>query len=215
MVALLLLGPWTPLLFQGQEFGAASAFRYFSDVGDEKLKEAVRKGRFEFLAQFPSVAAPEVQARLPVPHDWSTFEGCKLDWSDRNKNPQLYNLHRDLIRLRQTDRRFHELKRGRGDGAVLGGRAFVLRYFADKAEEERLLLVNFGQQQMFSPAPEPLLAPPDDYEWETMWTSDAPGYGGMGMLPVATDEGWTIYAEATVALRAVRMTGPRKQPKAR
>src|SRR5205814_8588032 len=100
-------------------------------------------------------------------------------------------------------------------GAVLGARAFVLRYFADKAEEERLLLVNFGQQQMFSPAPEPLLAPPDDYEWETMWTSDAPEYGGMGMLPVATDEGWTIYAEATVALRAIRMTGPRKQPKAR
>jgi maltooligosyltrehalose trehalohydrolase len=215
MVGLLLLGPWTPLLFQGQEFGAAAAFRYFSDVGDEQLKEAVRKGRFEFLSQFPSVATREVQARLPVPHDSSTFEGCKLDWSDREKNPQLYNLHRDLIRLHQTDRRFQELKRGGVDGAVLGRRAFVLRYFAEQADQERLLLVNFGQQQMFSPAPEPLLAPPDDYEWETMWTSEAPEYGGMGMLPVVTDEGWTIFAEAAVALRTVRMTAPRKQPKER
>lgn len=215
MVALLLLGPWTPLLFQGQEFGATSAFRYFSDVGDEQLKEAIRKGRFEFLAQFPSVAAPELQARLPVPHHRSTFEGCKLDWSDREKNPQHYALHRDLIRLRQTDPRFREVKPHGVDGAVLSRRAFVLRYFADEPTEERLLLVNFGKQVVFSPAPEPLLAPPDGHEWQTMWTSEAPEYGGMGMLPVANDGGWTIFAEAAVALRAVPMTGPRKKPKAR
>ena len=215
MVALLLLGPWTPLLFQGQEFGAASAFRYFSDVGDDELKEAIRKGRFEFLAQFPSVATPEVQARLPVPHHASTFEGCKLDWSEREKYPQLYALHRDLIRIRKTDPRFREVKPNGVDGAVLGRRAFVLRYFGDKPEEERLLLVNFGKQTVFSPAPEPLLAPPDNYEWETMWTSESPAYGGIGMLPVANDIGWTMFAEAAVALRPVRMTQPRKKPKAR
>src|SRR5437016_9158519 len=60
MTALLLLGPWTPLLFQGQEFGATTSFCFFSDVGDDKLKEAVRKGRFEFLAQFPSSAGEEI-----------------------------------------------------------------------------------------------------------------------------------------------------------
>jgi maltooligosyltrehalose trehalohydrolase len=215
MVALLLLGPWTPLLFQGQEFGAASAFRYFSDVGDDELKEAIRKGRFEFLAQFPSVAAPEMQARLPVPHHASTFEGCKLDWSERERYPHLYALHRDLIRLRKTDPRFREIKTNGLDGAVLGRRAFVLRYFADKAEDERLLLVNFGKQTVFSPAPEPLLAAPDNYEWETMWTSEAPVYGGIGMLPVAKEIGWTLFAEAAVALRPVRMTQPRRKPKAR
>ncbi|HEV2806086.1 MAG TPA: malto-oligosyltrehalose trehalohydrolase [Chthoniobacterales bacterium] len=215
MVALLLLGPWTPLLFQGQEFGAASAFRYFSDVGDEELKEAIRKGRFEFLAQFPSVAAPEMQARLPVPHHASTFEGCKLDWTERERYPHLYALHRDLIRIRKTDPRFREIKPNGLDGAVLGRRAFVLRYFADTAEDERLLLVNFGKQTVFSPAPEPLLAAPDKYEWETMWTSEAPVYGGIGMLPVAKEIGWTLFAEAAVALRPVRMTRPRKKPKAR
>ncbi|MEY2500323.1 MAG: maltooligosyltrehalose trehalohydrolase [Verrucomicrobiota bacterium] len=215
MTALLLLGPWTPLLFQGQEFGAASAFRYFTDVGDDALKEAIRKGRFEFLAQFPSVASPEVQQRLPVPHHPSTFEGCKLDWSERERYPQLYALHRDLIRLRKTDPRFRETKPNGVDGAVLGRRAFVLRYFADSPDEERLLLVNFGKQTVFSPAPEPLLAPPDDYEWKTMWTSESPEYGGIGMLPVANQAGWTLFAEAAVALRSVRMTQPRKKPKAR
>jgi maltooligosyltrehalose trehalohydrolase len=215
MVALLLLGPWTPLLFQGQEFGAASAFRYFSDVGDDQLKEAVRKGRFHFLAQFPSVAAPDLQARLPIPHHPSTFEGCKLDWTDREKNPQFYNLHRDLIQLRQTDPRFSEFEQNGVDGAVLGRRAFVLRYFARRAEDERLLLVNFGKQNVFSPAPEPLLAPPDGHEWEMMWNSEAPGYGGVGMLPVPNEQGWSIFAEAAVALRSVPMTQPRKLPKAR
>src|ERR1700730_348991 len=38
MTALLLLGPWTPLFFQGQEFGASSPFVYFSDIGDDNLR---------------------------------------------------------------------------------------------------------------------------------------------------------------------------------
>jgi maltooligosyltrehalose trehalohydrolase len=203
------------MLFQGQEFGAAAAFRYFSDVGDDELKEAVRKGRFEFLAQFPSVAAPEVQARLPVPFHRSTFEGCKLDWTDRQRNPHWWELHRDLIRLRQTDPRFSILQTNGVDGAVLGRRSFVLRYFAEHPEEERLLLINLGQQEVYSPAPEPLLAPPEKHEWETLWTSEAPQYGGLGMRQAATADGWTLFGETAVALRAVPSTRPRKKPKAR
>ena len=213
VVGLLLLGPWTPLLFQGQEFGASSVFRYFSDVGDDKLKEAVREGRFEFLSQFPSVTAAEVKARLPVPHHRSTFEGSKLDWSDRQRNRQFYELHRDLIRLRNSDPRFREMHRHSVDGAVLGRRSFCLRYFADQPEDERLLVCNFGDQQEFSPAPEPLLAPPDGFEWQTLWTSEAPHYGGVGMVPIMTDQGVTLFAESAIALRAVRATRPRPKPR--
>ena len=203
------------MLFQGQEFGASAAFRYFSDVGNDELKEAVRKGRFEFLEQFPSVAAPEVQARLPVPHHRSTFEGSKLDWSDRDRYRQLWELHRDLIQLRRTDARFRESRPNGVDGAVLGRRSFVLRYFADRPEEARLLLVNLGQQEVFSPAPEPLLAPPDGHEWQTLWTSEAPQYGGLGMVRPVNDMGWTLFGETAVALRAVRSTQPRRKPKDR
>lgn len=215
IVALLLLGPWTPLLFQGQEFGAMAAFRYFSDVGDDELKEAVRKGRFQFLSQFPSVASPEMQERLPVPHHQSTFEGSKLDWNDRERNPQLSHLHRDLIHLRHDDVRFRELKPHGVDGAVLGSDSFVLRYFADAPHEERLLIVNLGGLQSFSPAPEPLLAPPDRHEWQTMWTSEAAKYGGLGQRAIVHDRGWTLFAEETVALRAVGTNKPRKIPKQR
>jgi maltooligosyltrehalose trehalohydrolase len=213
MTALLILGPWTPLLFQGGQFGATASFLYFTDVGDDELKNAIRRGRFKFLTQFPSAAGAEVQARLPVPSDPETFRNCKLDWQDRERNPQLGALHRDLIRLRHEDIRFRQLKRNGVDGAVLGGRSFVLHYFSEDPEHARLLLVNFGQQQSVSPAPEPLLAPPDGYEWEMMWASEAPAYGGTGMPQVNHELGWKLYAESAVALRAVRRTQPRRKPK--
>ena len=56
MTALLLLGPWTPMLFQGQEFGATTPFLYFSDASGD-LRDAIQKGRFKFLTQFPSAAS--------------------------------------------------------------------------------------------------------------------------------------------------------------
>lgn len=213
IVGLLLLGPWTPLLFQGQEFGASATFRYFSDVGDDQLKEAIRKGRFEFLSQFPSVATPEMQERLPVPHHLSTFEGSKLDWDDRGRNPPVWQLHRDLVQLRHSDVRFRDLKPHGVDGAVLGTDSFVLRYFADAPHEERLLVVNLGGLHSFSPAPEPLLAPPDRHEWQTLWTSESAKYGGLGERTIVHDRGWTLFAEETVALRAVGTNKPRKVPK--
>src|SRR5437660_3531156 len=82
MTALLLLGPWTPLLFQGQEFGASTPFTFFTDTGDGPMREAIRKGRFEFLAQFPSLATEKTQKELPVPSDPRVFVRCKLDFSE-------------------------------------------------------------------------------------------------------------------------------------
>src|SRR5947209_3361444 len=75
--AVLLLGPGTPMLFQGQEFSASTPFLYFADHKPE-LAEQVARGRAEFLAQFPSLASPEMQERLASPEKWETFARCKL-----------------------------------------------------------------------------------------------------------------------------------------
>src|SRR5216110_2126555 len=147
MTALLLLGPWTPLLFQGQEFGASTPFMFFTDVGDGQMREAIRTGRFGFLAQFPSLATKEVQERLPVPSDPTSFVSCKLDFSERQKNQELYDLHVDLLRLRREDSRFREQKPNGVDGAVLGPASFVLRYFSEDNLDDRLLVVNFGERR--------------------------------------------------------------------
>ena len=100
------------------------------------------------------------------------------------------------------------------DGAVLGPASFVLRYFADDSDD-RLLVVNLGERLPLEPAPEPLLAPPFGFRWETLWTSDSPRYGGPGPIQVTSDEHWLLPAEAAVALHPVRETAPRKKPKKR
>jgi maltooligosyltrehalose trehalohydrolase len=213
MTALLMLGPWTPMLFQGQEFGASSPFVYFADMSGD-LREAIRVGRFKFLAQFPSIAGEEIQKQLPDPSDPEIFARCKLDFSERKKNTQLYDLQRDLIKLRREDVRFREQKTRGVDGAVLGPASFVLRYFSDDGDD-RLLVVNLGEQLPLKPAPEPLLAPPFGFRWENLWTSDSPRYGGPGAIQVTSDEHWLLPAEAAVALHPVRETAPRKKPKKR
>jgi len=214
MTALLLLGPWTPMLFQGQEFGASSLFVFFTDVGDSDMREAIRKGRFQFLAQFPSLANEEMQRNLPSPSDPGVFTSCKLNFSERTTNSELYDLYIDLIKLRREDSRFRDQVPGQVDGAVLGPASFVLRFFAGE-NDERLLIVNFGRRQVLAPAPEPLLAPPLGFEWETLWTSESLRYGGPGAVPLVTQEQWLLPAEAAVALRLVAEKAPRRKPKRR
>ncbi|MGE5498922.1 MAG: malto-oligosyltrehalose trehalohydrolase, partial [Syntrophothermus sp.] len=78
LTALFLLSPGTPMLFQGQEFASSSPFFYFADHNQE-LTEKIKEGRTEFLAQFPSLATPEMQKCLPDPAEESTFKSCILD----------------------------------------------------------------------------------------------------------------------------------------
>jgi len=202
ITALLLLGPWTPMLFQGQEFGATTPFLYFADMG-ENLREAIRRGRLGFLKQFPALASAKMQASLADPSDPEIFQRSKLDFSERAKHPHIYDLHRDLIRLRREDKNFSKQESGKVDGAVLGPHCFVLRYF-DSLGDDRLLVVNLGIALPLEVAPEPLLAPPWRGRWKTLWSSESPKYGGPGEAPLETKTGWKIPAEAAVALRPVR-----------
>ena len=142
ITALLLLAPGTPMLFQGQEFAASSPFLFFADHGS-KLAEEIRVGRAEFLAQFPSLATPEMQDRFADPGDPATFERCKLDHSERDTHRAIYDLHCDLLKLRRTEPVFRAQKRHGVDGAVLSPEAFLLRFFGQHGDD-RLLLVNLG-----------------------------------------------------------------------
>jgi maltooligosyltrehalose trehalohydrolase len=100
LTALMLLGPGTPMLLQGQEFAASSPFFFFADHQQE-LAQLVSQGRVEFLSQFQGIATPEMQAYLPDPADPETFERSKLDFSEREQHAEMYQLHRDLLQLRR------------------------------------------------------------------------------------------------------------------
>jgi maltooligosyltrehalose trehalohydrolase len=199
LTALMLLGPGTPMLFQGQEFACSAPFLYFADH-HPGLAEKVRAGRREFLGQFPSLAVPEVNACLPDPGDPQTFAQCKLDFSERPRHTQVYDLHRDLLKLRRDDPVIR-LQAPRGvDGAVLGEQAFLLRYFGG-AHGDRLLLVNLGRDLHLERAPEPLLAPLEGRRWEILWSTESPRYAVGGTAPLEGDFNWRIPGEAAVVLK--------------
>jgi maltooligosyltrehalose trehalohydrolase len=199
LTALLLLGPGTPMLFQGQEFAASSPFLFFADH-EAQLAAKVREGRGEFLRQFPGIASPEVQAILADPGDAETFRRCKLDFAERERHATAYALHRDLLRLRKDDAVFRTQGRGGIDGAVLGADAFVLRLFGIGGDD-RLLLVNLGRDLALQTAPEPLLAPPPGSHWTSLWSSEHPRYGGGGTSAREARDGWWIPGHSAVAMR--------------
>jgi maltooligosyltrehalose trehalohydrolase len=187
------------MLFQGQEFASSSPFLYFADHKPD-LSRKIRDGRAEFLSQFPSLAALEVQCHFADPGDPATFERCKLNHCERETHREVYALHRDLLKLRREDPAFRAQKPRGLDGAVLSGEAFVLRFFADDGRD-RLLLVNLGVDVHLDPAPEPLLAPPADSEWTILWSSEDPRYGGVGTPPVDTESNWQIPGHSAVVLK--------------
>lgn len=201
LTALLLLGPNTPMLFMGQEYGASQLFTFFADHKPE-LAQLVHRGRREFVAQFKPYATERAQERVLDPADEATFNRCKLDFSERERNRPLYDLHRDLLRLRREDPVIARQDRSRIDGAVLASDAFVLRWF-DETHGDRLLVVNFGDEADIHPAPEPLLAPPAGQEWSLQWSSDEPQYGGFGVVNPCGEAGWVIPGESAALLQPI------------
>ncbi len=202
MTALLLLLPGTPMLFQGQEFGASTPFLYFADH-NPTLARAVQKGRIEFMSQFESLASPGMQGRVPAPHDEATFERSRLDWAERDAHAEHRRLHADLLTLRRTDRAFSQQVPGGVDGAILGPDAFVLRYATPEPADERLLVLNLGRDLVASSFAEPLVAPPQDHVWRVSWSSEAPEYGGGG-TPDVLHAGWRLPGHAAFVLKPER-----------
>lgn len=196
--SLLLLMPETPTLFQGQEFAAATPFHYFLD---SPLPGHVRDGRMKFLQQFQNQRDPELWATLPDPSDRRTFEMSKLDWESMDDG--MLALHRDLLRMRRTQPAFARLSPGIRaiDGAVIGANAFLLRYFAESPEDERLVVVNLGRDLPIRSIPDPLFAPPSDkLEWIQLWSSEDARYGGLGRREVDPWSRWTLAADCVLVL---------------
>jgi len=197
LTALLLLGPATPMLFQGQEFGASSPFLYFADHKPE-LQEPVRSGRREFLAQFASIRDPEVSRQLPSPVDPSAFARSKLDPAERQAHGEAVALHADLLAVRRDDAVIGRAGI-RVDGAALSAEAFGLRFFGGSAGD-RLLVVNLGIDLDLAPAPEPLLAPPFGASWELVWSSESVAYGGGGTAALNLEAEWHLPGECALLL---------------
>lgn len=133
MSALLLLGPYTPLLFMGQEWNARTPFQYFTDHEPE-LGKRVTEGRRREFGAFSAFGA-----EVPDPQEPGTFARSRLDWSEREQPDHagmlawycaLLGLRRSHPALRERGRGTFSAtalspdavrleRRGKGDGAAV------------------------------------------------------------------------------------------------
>ncbi|HEY4640733.1 MAG TPA: malto-oligosyltrehalose trehalohydrolase [Thermoanaerobaculia bacterium] len=95
--ALIVLSPFLPMLFMGEEYGETAPFQYFTSHSDRDLIEAVRRGRRDEFKEF------KWAGEAPDPHDEETFRRSRLNWSLKSaeQHAALWNLYRDLLRLRR------------------------------------------------------------------------------------------------------------------
>lgn len=198
-VCLLLLGPGTPMLFQGQEFNSSRPFYYFADHSEE-LSHVVDQGRKKELSKFPRLASQAVKGTLPDPSNPLMFANSKLNFKEREDNRQIYKLFKDLIKLRKEDPVFRQMDEVKIDGAVISDNTFLLRYFGK--QEDRLLIINLGPDHYFKPAPEPLLAPDLHKKWKLILSSESVEYGGEG-TPQIHPSNWKIIGHSAILLAAV------------
>jgi maltooligosyltrehalose trehalohydrolase len=96
--ALLLTSPFTPMLFQGEEWAASSPFLYFTAFDDPSLARAVSEGRRRELVAFGWDTKD-----VSDPQDPQTFERSKLDWDEVGEPPhrKMLEWYRSLIALRR------------------------------------------------------------------------------------------------------------------
>ncbi|MFJ2393268.1 malto-oligosyltrehalose trehalohydrolase [Streptomyces sp. NPDC087843] len=96
--ALTLTGPFTPMLFMGEEWAAGTPWQFFTDHTDPELAEAVRRGRRREFA-----AHGWAEEDVPDPQDPATRERSCLDWSEPEKalHARVLAWYRELIALRR------------------------------------------------------------------------------------------------------------------
>ena len=102
--ALVLLGPFIPMLFQGEEWAANSPFLYFADHRDRNLARQVSEGRRREFTAFgwdPST--------IPDPESPETFERSKLNWNELSEpaHAEILDWYRKLIQLRRITPSFN------------------------------------------------------------------------------------------------------------
>jgi maltooligosyltrehalose trehalohydrolase len=205
---LLLLSPYTPLLFQGQEWAATSPYQFFTDH-EPNLGKMVTEGRrkeFSAFAAFNHVEIPDPQAV-------STFENSKLRWGelDKPEHAGVLALYRDLLQVRRT---LHNRQRARDckafQAGVINGGEVIIRYScppdAAFAGQELLVVTNLlGDLNLTLDAAE-LTRPPVGKRWELLLATNDPRYGGgepeFERLKLSVGNGHLAYnGSVTVVLR--------------
>lgn len=154
--AALLLAPYVPMLFMGEEYAEERPFLYFMSHSDEALIKAVQEGRKKDFGGHPWEEAPY------DPQDSNTFERSKLDWSkhDEGHHKIMKDWHKTLILMRNTMPVLKNFNKNDVNAQAIGEKALVLHRQTEGGKSHMVAVFNFSEDNLDFALP----------SWSHMWT---------------------------------------------
>ena len=173
-----LLSPYIPLLFMGEEYGELARFPYFVSHGDQALIEAVRRGRREEFARFTW------GGDIPDPQAEATFFSAKLNWElkDSGRHRTLWLFYQELLRLRRDIPSLARRDKDTLEPVFLRDEKFLVVERWDDASSRVFVLFHFSEE------PTELTVPISQGRWSKKLDSAEEQWGGKGSQTPATLE---------------------------
>jgi maltooligosyltrehalose trehalohydrolase len=186
--ALLLISPYTPLLWMGQEWAASSPFQYFTDHPPE-LGQLVSQGRREEFKHFPSFTDDAARELIPDPQAESTFLRSKLIWEEREEMAHggVLALYRSLLELRMQHPTLRTNTRESFAVISLGEASLAIRRSAKLVD--LVGVVNLRGEIRFDLGASPVTAPRPDSPWRPVIVTEEPRFGGTGAWGTLESDG--------------------------
>ena len=174
--AVLILDPYTPMFFMGQEWAASSPFLYFTDHHDE-LGKGVTEGRRKEFADFLDFRDPANRALIPDPQALTTFASSRLDWTELERQPHrgTLQLYRDFLRFRQAN--LEDRRRGHWQVDRVSRSAIAIRY-RRKSAGDILVVAQILETESIIELNNDLLRLAKGRSWEFVISTNDPMYGG-------------------------------------
>jgi len=162
-----LLSPYIPLIFMGEEYGEESPFLYFVSHSDPDLIAAVREGRKAEFQEFQQKGEP------PDPQSHETFLRSRLRWGKRRegRHKVLFEFYRRLIQLRRVIPALSNPDRNSIEVSVME-KIILLRRWCD--ESHVLCIMNFHEENIIFHAQLP------NGRWKKILDSSDEIWGGSG-----------------------------------
>jgi maltooligosyltrehalose trehalohydrolase len=186
--AALLLLPFTPMLWMGQEYGDTAPFQYFVSHTDPDLVRAVQEGRQREFAYFAD------QGQAPDPQSEATFVRSKLDWSlrERDGHATLLALYRELLRLRREVAPI--AAPDASDAVTVVHDPDTISWRRSRGDDEIVVVVHAGDDAAEVPLP-------PDRRWELLLDTADPRWDGPGGVHLDGPHRLVLPGSCVVLLR--------------